>query len=175
MWNPDSQVYVNTGLPPSTSPSSRPDQFDQFLHLSHHIVSPNQTPELILEIPSDTESGPIQSTEYLPTTDTYSTTPSPAQLPRRCHSRSPRASVKHKGRQGRRASHAADFLGGSLTNQAVEDTSFLFPRRSRLQSLGDIDIQEESYTVRSFALEGHRVVNKGDFVASRSRNNSMAE
>ena len=179
-WDPDSQVYINTGLPPTTSPTSPSplDQFDQFLQMSRKIASPTLKlprkalePELILEIPSDTESCSHHSSENLSQQETNS-----AQVTHkyRSPSISPRKFVPPKPRQGRRASHTGEFISaGRLPVQPVENMTYLFPRRSRLRSLGDIDSQEESYTVRSFALEGHRVVNKGDFVAARSRNNSV--
>lgn len=169
-WDPSSQVYVDTGLPPA-------DQFDQFLYQSHHVGSPTVhcTPELILEIPSDTESGPNQSTGSLSLKKSFSKSPSPTAFPRMSPSKSHRPAFTNKSRSGRRASHTGEFISiGRVQAQPVENSAFLLPGRSRQHSLGDIGSQEESYTVRSFAFEGQRVVNKGDSVASRSRNSSIA-
>ena len=80
-WDPSSQVYMNTGLPPE-------DQFDQYLYQSHHVGSPSLkcTPELILETPSDTESGTGSNFHK----KSNSRTPPPTVLPHRSPSKSPR-------------------------------------------------------------------------------------
>ena len=178
-WDPSTQVYVNTDQPSV-------DQFQQFLYQSHHVGSPQVhlggspqvhsigspsnkcTPKLILESPSDTES----------ITRTYiykeSKSPSPT-LMSRSPPPSPRANYIRPA-AGRRTSLGGDFLsvGRSPTPTEVPNPALLMPQRARQHSLGDIDSQEESYLVRSFAFEGQRVVNKGDFVASR-RKSSVTE
>ena len=186
-WDPTTQVYVNTD-------QQSMDQFQQFLYQSHHVGSPQVhhggsphpqvdhdhggslhspsakcNPKLILEVPSDTDS----------VTRTYfckkSRTPSPSHISRSPPS-SPRAPYIRPA-VGRRTSVGGDFLtvGRSPTpTSEIPNPALLTPQRARQHSLGDIDTQEESYLVRSFAFEGQRVVNKGDFVACR-RKSSVSE
>ena len=138
------------------------------------------TPELILETPSDTES--VTGKNFHKKSN--SKIPPPTILPHKSPSTprpllSPRPQLSPRpplSRSGRRASHAGEFISvGRLQAQPAGNTALLTPWRARQHSLGDIDTQEGSYLVRSFAFEGQRMVNKGDFMAFRSRNSSVAE
>ena len=119
----------------------------------------------MLEIPSDTES--VQSQHNQQTRD----------LKRGAKQRRspPRFHYHQRHGRGRRASHAVDFLTASTaagtwqSRDQTRDDTFLLPHKTRLMSLGDLDTNE---VVRTFAIEGHRVVNKGDVTRSKEASSS---
>ena len=133
----------------------------------------SDAPQLVLEIPSDTES--VQShTGHPGHTGNTGNTGHQSRGSKKQRS-PPRFHYHQRHGRGRRASHAVDFLtattaGGTLLSrdQTREDT-FLFPHKTRLMSLGDLDTSE---VVRTFAIEGHRVVNKGDVTRNKETSSS---
>ena len=135
----------------------------------------SKTPQLILEVPSDSESANLLSSSTSSSSNTKyfshkQNSPSP-----KSKNRLPMSQFRYHQRRGRRASHAADFISTkpSLTKVAAfgSDDMFLFPHKTRLHSLGAIETSV-SVTVRTFAIEGHRVVNKGDVTRSKESSSS---
>ena len=135
----------------------------------------SQTPQLILEVPSDSESGNLLSSNTSSSSNTKTLSHKRNTPSQKSKNKSPMSQFRYHHRHGRRASHAADFLSTkpSLTKVAAfgSDDMFLFPHKSRLHSLGAIETSD-SVTVRTFAIEGHRVVNKGDVTRSKESSSS---
>ena len=88
-----------------------------------------ETPQLTLEVPSDSESSAVNL-------DREQRQRREARHAR-SQSRSPGQGLRyqHRPRKGRRASHAADFLSASI---ARSEDAFVRPK-SRLRSLGDLE------------------------------------
>lgn len=155
---------------PNVSVSYAPDDdlndtFAQFYYHSRHIASPRpsppaspshvangqQPPEVVLEIPSDSDSSrrPSQApSDY--SQFSVSITPSPTP------------SNQSFSRSRRRASHSGE-LATEVSLLGVPSS------RQRGDSLpGNID-DDQLYTLRNFHLKGSKVINRGDSVKSRSR------
>ena len=152
------------------------DQFAQYLYQSHHIANPYQPaiepPELVLEVPSDSDSSrrPSQApSEY----SQFTMSPSPSCNISPAHSNRSLYQADElfvAARKGRRASH------GELASMSQSPSSGFSPSllgipstRLRGASLpGDIEV-EELYRLRNFSIKGRKVINRGDSFKSRSR------
>lgn len=158
-WDADQQMYIAT---------------EKFIF--EEDDNPNETPQLILEVPSDSESGNNVLSSSTPSSSNKKPVSNKEKTPPlKSKSKSTMSQFRYHHRRGRRASHAADFLSTkqSVTKVAAfgSDDMFLFPHKTRLQSLGAIDTRD-SITVRTFAIEGHRVVNKGDVTRNKESSSS---
>ena len=118
------------------------------------------TPEVVLEIPSDSDSSrrPSHCSAAL-----SEGSPSPSLS--RLRQASLSLDIPCHGRAARRAS----FGGGSLQHRQATLTSHLdVPQaRERVLSLPSPIVPEELYMLRSFSIEGKKVVNRGDSVRVR--------
>ena len=91
---------------------------------------PGETPQLTLEVPSDSESSSVSL-------DKKKRQRREARHRSQSRSPAPGARYHHRSR-GRRASHAADFLSASLASS--EDVIMVSQRpKSRLRSLGHLE------------------------------------
>ena len=120
-------------------------------------------PEVVLEIPSDTESSRRPSHCSVTKSDC---SPSVSTSLLRFKQSSLQLDIPRPCRITRRASHGGEQLSPS---QASLGCLLDVPRpRERICSLPDSSIQpDELYMLRSFSVEGRKVVNRGDSIRSR--------
>ena len=158
------------------------DQFAQYLYQSHHIATPRSSPpaidppELVLEVPSDSDSSRRPShTSCAPSEySQFSISPSPSSF----MSPSPTSAFSHPKQlslpsyRRRRASHGE--LSRSLSEKSpspcpIQELLGVPVARSRGSGLpGNIDA-DELYRLRNFSIKGKKVINRGDSFRSRSR------
>lgn len=149
------------------------DQFAEYLYQSRHIATPRSsppppnTPHLVFEVPSDTESSrrPSQYSQL-------SISPSPSSFISPSPSCGFSQGLSLPKERRRRASH------GELSSSPSDNSPSPFPiqdllgvpvSRPRGASLpGTID-PAELYRLRNFSLQGKKVINRGDSYKSRSR------
>ena len=159
------------------------DPFAQYLYQSHHIATPRSSPplidppELVLEVPSDSDSSRRPShascapSEY----SQFTMSPSPSCIMSRYPSArlsQPKEELSLPNGRRRRASH------GELSSSPSDLSPYPCPMhellgvpisRSRGSSLpGTID-PDELYRLRNFSIKGKKVINRGDSFKSRSR------
>lgn len=159
------------------------DQFAQYLYQSHHIATPrssppNDPPELVLEVPSDSDSSRRQSHVSCTPSDysQFTMSPSPSCIisssPSTCRFSQPREELSVPHGRRRRASHGE--LSSSPSDKSPSPCTLpglldIPTARSRGASLpGSIDA-EELYRLRNFSTKGKTVINRGDSFKSRSR------
>ena len=147
-------------------------QFDQHVNhnQSHHMMAPMQiptivpAPEVVLEIPSDSDSSRRPSHCSIFQSDCspdISTSPSLWKFKQS----SLKLDIPQHSRLTRRASHGGE---SSSPNDQFLGSLLDVPRpRERIYSLPSTVEAEELYMLRSFSIQGKRVVNRGDSIRSR--------
>ena len=154
----------------NTSLNNFRSQFDQHVYQVHHIMAPMQiptivpAPEVILEIPSDSDSSRRPSHCSITQSDcSPSISSSPSLL--NFKQSSLQLDIPQHTRLTRRASHGGEQLSpyqpflGSLLDVPKP--------RERIHSLPNTIEAEELYMLRSFSIQGKKVVNRGDSIRSR--------